>query len=125
MANKIYVGNIPYNIFEIELEPYFQKFGVIDDIRVITDNRSGRSRGFGFITFSTDESAKAALGMDGEFIDNRRIYVKYAHDQQGAEIDEDDGDNIGNRIDTPIRENTYADSYVSQERVLADETTQL
>src|SRR5437667_345327 len=58
---KLYVGNLPYNISDDQLRDVFARFGTPESARVITDRDSGQSKGFGFVEFSDDEQAKAAL----------------------------------------------------------------
>jgi hypothetical protein len=58
---KLYVGNLPYNISDDQLQDMFAKFGTPDSARVITDRDTGQSKGFGFVEFSNDDQAKQAL----------------------------------------------------------------
>ena len=52
---KIYVGNLSYNTTEDELRDFFAQYGSIDDIKLISDHQTGRSKGFGFITMTDRE----------------------------------------------------------------------
>ncbi|MDP3954621.1 MAG: RNA-binding protein [bacterium] len=63
MANKLYVGNLPYSATGDELKSMFGQAGTVEDAVVISDKFSGRSKGFGFVTMSTDEEAQKAVEM--------------------------------------------------------------
>lgn len=80
MKQKIYVGNLSYNTSEDELRNFFNQYGNIDDIKVIKDFETGRSKGFGFITYSTPDEANAALSANGEEVDGRKLRVNIAQD---------------------------------------------
>lgn len=80
MKNKIYVGNLSYNTGEDALRDLFNQYGNIDDIKVIKDFETGRSKGFGFITYSTPEEADSALSANGQEIDGRKLRVNIAQD---------------------------------------------
>ena len=60
--NKVYVGNLSYNVTSDQLEELFSEAGKIVSSIVITDRMSGRSKGFGFVEFSSDDEAKKILG---------------------------------------------------------------
>ncbi|KAK6138579.1 hypothetical protein DH2020_027673 [Rehmannia glutinosa] len=67
MSTKLFVGGLSYGTDDQSLKDAFASFGDVVDARVITDRDSGRSRGFGFVNFSSDESASSALSaMDGQ-----------------------------------------------------------
>jgi len=75
---KLYVGNLPYNISDDQLEAMFTKFGQPDSARVITDRDTGQSKGFGFVEFSNDEQARQALTMNGTDLGGRSLKVNEA-----------------------------------------------
>lgn len=82
MNNKIYVGNLPFNQTAETIQDIFSQFGTITDKVVITDRETGRSKGFGFITFESQDSAeKAVKGMDGKEVSGRKIKVNIAHEK--------------------------------------------
>ncbi len=62
----------------------FSKFGDVVEARVILDRETGRSRGFGFVTFANEDDAQRALSMNGKDFDGRNIRVDLAHDRQGG-----------------------------------------
>lgn len=76
---KLYIGNLPYQIETAHLKETFEKFGEIVDVVVIKNSESGRSRGFGFVTYAAETSASAALqAMNGEVIEGRPLRIKFA-----------------------------------------------
>jgi len=81
---KIYVGNLSYQSNEDDLKGLFSQYGEIDEIRVITDRNTGRSRGFAFVTFENSEGAQSALAANGTDFQERRIKVSLANDSRGG-----------------------------------------
>lgn len=76
---KIFVGNLPWSMSGHSLKELFIKYGEIVDVAVISDSSTGRSRGFGFITFSNEADAeKAKTEMNGKDIEGRKIVVNIA-----------------------------------------------
>ena len=76
---KLYVGNLSYSTNEDSLREIFGEFGEVASAAVITDRESGRSKGFGFVEFSNDEEAKAAIAaLDGKEVDGRALKVNEA-----------------------------------------------
>ncbi len=82
MAKKLFIGGISWNTGDAELRQAFESFGEVTEATVVTDRQTGRSRGFGFVSFTDDESAAKALSeMDGTELDGRNIRVNEAHDK--------------------------------------------
>lgn len=82
MAKKLFVGGISWNTGDAELRQAFESFGEVLEATVVTDRQTGRSRGFGFVSFSDDESAAKAMSeLDGTDLDGRNIRVNEAHDR--------------------------------------------
>jgi cold-inducible RNA-binding protein len=80
---KLFVGSLSFNTTESELEGAFNRFGKLAEVKIIMDRMTGRSRGFGFITFESDEAAQAAMSeMDGTNLDGRTITVNEAQEQR-------------------------------------------
>ncbi len=76
---KVYVGNLPFSVGFEELKEIFSSYGEITEATVIVNHYTGRSKGFGFVTFSSPESAKKAItGMDGKEVKGRNLKVKAA-----------------------------------------------
>jgi RNA recognition motif-containing protein len=81
MQNKLFVGGLAWGTDSAGLEKAFASFGRIEEARVITDRETGRSRGFGFVTFANEDDAKKALSLDGSTLDDRSIKVNLAEDK--------------------------------------------
>lgn len=82
MNKKLFIGGLSWNTSESRLRETFERFGDLDDIRIITDRDTGRSRGFGFVTFTEEESAQKAIAeMDGSSLDGRNIKVNEAEEK--------------------------------------------
>ncbi len=79
MAKKLFVGNLAYSVTSDQLRDMFVSFGTVDSATVITDRDSGRSKGFGFVEFSNDAEADAAIKqLDGSDVDGRKLTVNEA-----------------------------------------------
>ena len=75
---KIYVGNLPFSVDEEGLKKLFSGYEV-EEASLIKDKFSGRSKGFGFVTISDDESAqKAVKEMNGKEVEGRELKVSEA-----------------------------------------------
>ena len=79
--NKLYVGNLSYSIEEADLEKEFSSYGEIEDVKLIRDRESGRSKGFAFITFATQHAAESALELNGKDLAGRGMRVNIATDK--------------------------------------------
>jgi RNA recognition motif-containing protein len=76
---NIYVGNLPYNTTDNELQAAFSEYGSVDSAKVIIDRATGRSRGFGFVEMSDDSEAQAAIeGLNNKDFDGRTLNVNEA-----------------------------------------------
>ncbi|KAG6633214.1 28 kDa ribonucleoprotein, chloroplastic-like [Carya illinoinensis] len=79
---RIYVGNLPWDVDNGRLEQLFSEHGKVVDARVVFDRESGRSRGFGFVTMSSEtERNDAIAALDGQSLDGRAIRVNVAEDR--------------------------------------------
>lgn len=79
---KLFIGGVSYSTDDMGLREAFARYGEIIDARIIMDRETGRSRGFGFVTFTSGEEASAAIqAMDGQDLHGRRIRVNYATDR--------------------------------------------
>jgi len=76
--NKIFVGSLPWSINNDSLKELFSKYGEVTEAVVIMDRETQKSKGFGFVTFSTPEAAQKALEMSGQEVDGRAIVVNIA-----------------------------------------------
>jgi len=76
---KVYVGNLSWSIDNKKLAELFSNFGETQEVTVISDKYSGRSKGFGFVTFVNDEDADKAISeMNGKEIEGRALTVNEA-----------------------------------------------
>ena len=75
---NIYVGNLPFEIDDTELERTFTAYGEVSSARVIQDRESGRSRGFGFVEMSPADAATAIEALNGTDLGGRALNVSEA-----------------------------------------------
>src|SRR3954470_2265575 len=79
MGNKLYVGNLPYQVRDSDLEQAFGQFGQVTSAKVMMERETGRSTGFGFVEMGGDSEAQAAItGMNGQSLGGRSIVVNEA-----------------------------------------------
>lgn len=79
MSKKIYVGNLPFSVTLERLKEVFSPYGKIEDAIVMANKFTGRSRGFGFVTFVNEADADKALAeMNNKNIEGRELKVKEA-----------------------------------------------
>ena len=79
MSKKLFVGSLSWDTNDEGLRNAFSTHGEVSEAVVITDRDSGRSRGFGFVTFDQDEAADAAVAaLNGTDLDGRAIKVDVA-----------------------------------------------
>jgi len=82
MAKKLFVGGLSWDTTDEGLRKAFASHGEITEAKVITDRDTGRSRGFGFVTFARDEDAKTAISkVDGTSLDGKAIKVNEAQEK--------------------------------------------
>ena len=86
MSKKLFVGSLSWDTNDDGLRSAFGIHGEISEAVVISDRDSGRSRGFGFVTFDDDESAdKAVAALNGTELDGRTIKVDVAQAKQRSD----------------------------------------
>jgi RNA recognition motif-containing protein len=79
VAKSLFVGNIPYQISEPELEEMFAQAGAVESVTVMRDRMTGRPRGFAFVSMADDDGAQKAIQQfDGKEIGGRAIAVNEA-----------------------------------------------
>ena len=61
MSRKLYVGNLPYDTAENQLQELFAQAGTVETVNVVRDNATGRARGFAFVEMGSDEEAQQAI----------------------------------------------------------------
>jgi cold-inducible RNA-binding protein len=85
MSKRLFCGGLAWGTTTEDLREAFAPFGEVADAKVVTDRETGRSRGFGFVTFTTEEAAAAAReSMDGATLGGRTIRVDLARERQGG-----------------------------------------
>jgi RNA recognition motif-containing protein len=76
---NIYVGNLAYEVTDEDLNQLFIDFGQVESVKVIKDNFSGRSKGFGFVEMPDPAEAESAIeGLDGKELKGRTLKVNKA-----------------------------------------------
>jgi RNA recognition motif-containing protein len=83
MGKKLYVGNLPFQTTEGDLEQLFGEMGAVDSVRIITDRETGRNRGFGFIEMSSDEDADKSIEKFNQYeLEGRALTVNEARPRE-------------------------------------------
>ncbi len=83
MSNRLFVGGLSWDTDDDALRSAFEPHGEVKEAKVITDRDTGRSRGFGFVTYgSREDAAKAIEQMNGAELDGRRLRVDAAQERQ-------------------------------------------
>ena len=85
MSRKLYVGNLPYETGENELQELFARAGTIDNVKVVRDMATGRARGFAFVEMSTDAEAQKAITELNQFqVGGRSLTVNEARPRESS-----------------------------------------
>ena len=96
---RIYIGNLPYSTNEEDLRAIFSEYGTVEDVKLITDRYTGRSRGFGFITMTEDAGATQSIeNLHGGTLENRTLTVNQAKPREeggGARGESESGGGAG------------------------------
>lgn len=80
---NIFVAKLNYDTQEGDLQQAFEEFGQVDSCKIISDQSTGRSKGFGFVEMPNDDEARNAIkNLDGTELDGRTIVVKQAEDRE-------------------------------------------
>lgn len=83
MGNKLYVGNLPFNSTETDLQDLFGQAGTVSEVMLIQDKFTGKSRGFAFVTMGSDEDAQNAINqLHGKSIEGRSLTVNEARPRE-------------------------------------------
>jgi len=76
---KLYVGNLSFNTTDPDLRDLFAEYGTVEDVHLVTDRGTGKSRGFAFVTMSSAEEGRAAItALEGKQVDGRNLTVNEA-----------------------------------------------
>jgi RNA recognition motif-containing protein len=83
MGRKLYVGNLPYEVGETELQELFGRAGVVESVNVMRDQATGRARGFAFVEMSTDAEAQNAITtLNSAQVGGRNLTVNEARPRE-------------------------------------------
>lgn len=81
-SDQIYVGNLPYHIGENDLHNHFSRFGVIETIKIVRNFRTGCSKGYAFVTYTSAKQAVKALSAHGKDLQGRSLVVRIAKSRE-------------------------------------------
>ena len=82
MSSKVFVGRLNYNTSEESLKEFCEKCGEVASVKIIKDYETGRSKGFGFVEFSSSDSAQEAIkSLNNTDLDERTIVVSEAKEK--------------------------------------------
>jgi RNA recognition motif-containing protein len=80
---KLYVGNMPYQMSEEDLQALFSEAGEVVSARIITDRQTGQPRGFGFVEMASKAEGQKAISLiNGRLVEGRALLVNEAKPQQ-------------------------------------------
>jgi len=82
MYVKLFVGNLPWNVGDLELEDFFNQHGEVQRARVVTDRETGRSRGFGFVEMDVSDVSSVINATNGIELQGRPLRVNEAEDRR-------------------------------------------
>jgi RNA recognition motif-containing protein len=82
---KLYVGNLSFKTTEAQLRDLFAQYGEVSSAQLVMDRETGRPRGFGFVEFTNDEQARAAIAaLHGQNVDGRDLTVNEAKPREAG-----------------------------------------
>ncbi|MDA1002978.1 MAG: RNA-binding protein [Chloroflexi bacterium] len=84
MVQKIYVGNLPFQSTEAEIEQLFSAYGEVVSVALPTDRETGRPRGFGFVEMSNEDATKAIAALNGKDFGGRSLNVNEARPREAG-----------------------------------------
>ena len=80
---KLYVGNLSFETTENDLQDLFEQHGTVNEVQLMMDRMTGKSRGFAFVTMNDGEQAKAAMGAtNGKELNGRALNVNEARPRE-------------------------------------------
>ncbi|MCA9341119.1 RNA-binding protein [Candidatus Saccharibacteria bacterium] len=98
MAQNLFIGSLAYATTDDGLKAHFEQIGEVESARIMTDRDTGRSRGFGFVTFvNEDDNQKAIDQLDGKDLDGRSINVSLAKPKEDRPRRDNDGGSFRKR----------------------------
>src|SRR5207249_2644042 len=83
MGTKLYVGNLSFNTTETDLQDLFAQAGAVQDVMLMQDKFTGKSRGFAFVTMATEQEAQNAITQfNGKTVEGRALTVNEARPRE-------------------------------------------
>src|ERR1700724_695631 len=83
MATKLYVGNLPFNTTENEQQELFSQAGAVQEVTLMQDKFTGKSRGFAFVTMGSEQDAQNAIAkINGQTVEGRTLTVNEARPRE-------------------------------------------
>ncbi len=83
MGTKLYVGNLSFNTTENELQELFAQAGTVQEVSLMQDKFTGKSRGFAFVTMGSEEDAQNAISkLNGQTVEGRALTVNEARPRE-------------------------------------------
>ncbi len=79
---KVFIGGLPWGVDNERLREVFSEHGPVTEAIVVFDKETGKSRGFGFVTFSDQDDAEKMIAMGGLDIDGRTVRIDHANDKR-------------------------------------------
>jgi cold-inducible RNA-binding protein len=83
MGTKLYVGNLSFNTTENELQELFSQAGAVQEVTLMQDKFTGKSRGFAFVTMGSEQDAQNAISkLNGQTVEGRPLTVNEARPRE-------------------------------------------
>jgi len=82
MAQKLYVGNLPFSATEDELRGLFSQYGQVHSVQIVADRETGRPRGFAFVEMRDADARKAIQELSEREIDGRKLNINEARPRE-------------------------------------------
>ena len=83
MGTKLYVGNLSFNTTETDLQDLFAQAGAVQEVTLMQDKFTGKSRGFAFVTMGSDQDAQKAIAeINGKTVEGRALTVNEARPRE-------------------------------------------
>jgi RNA recognition motif-containing protein len=79
---KVYVGNLPWSVTDLDLQNLFTPFGSVESAQIVTDRDSGRSRGFGFVEMAAHHATQVIAKLNGHEVESRALRVNEAQPKE-------------------------------------------
>jgi RNA recognition motif-containing protein len=97
---KLYVGNLSFKTTEAAIRETFEAHGPVQEVAIIMDRETGRSRGFAFVTMGSKEAGEAAInGLNGKAFEGRNLIINEARAREDRPPRDDRGGDRGDRGD--------------------------